>query len=244
LGMTTASVTIPAERSKRVVTGHDGLYKPVSQWDLPGDLSGVGGVRASVFDMLKLGEALSGRRATPLDETIALALTPLHRLGNPESHIAYGWMMRDRGTGPIYTHGGGTGGFRSALYFDRSAKTAAVVLVDSVANFEDLARHLVDPGMPLLRKRVALPLDAETRKQYVGDYQLRPGFVITVWEEGDKLMSRATGQGAVEYFRDGTDSFFLRVVDARIVFNRGADGKVESLTLHQGGRRVPGKRVN
>ena len=243
LGMATASVTIPAERRRHAVTGHDGLYKPVSQWDFAPDLSGVGGVRASLGDMLKLAEALAGKRATPIDETIALALTPLHRLGDLESHIAYGWMMRDRGAGRIYTHGGGTGGFRSALFFNRDAKTAAVVLADSVASFDDLARHLVDPGMPLVKKRVALDLDVETRKQYVGAYELCPGFVITVWEEGEKLMSRATGQDAVEYFRDGTDSFFLRVVEARIVFNRGADGKVEGLTLHQGGRQIPGRRL-
>lgn len=243
LGMTSTSIAIPPERQERVVTGHDGGYRAVSQWDIPGDIAGVGGVRSSIADMAKLAEALAGARPTPLDETIALALTRLHRLGDLESGIAYAWTMRDRGTRRIWAHNGGTGGFRSALFFDREAKTAAVVLVDSTASFDDLARHLVDPAMPMMKKRLALPLDAATRKHYVGAYELRPGFVITVWEEGDKLMSRATGQEAVEYFRDGTDSFFLGVVDARIVFNRGADGKVESLTLHQGGRQIPGKRI-
>jgi D-alanyl-D-alanine-carboxypeptidase/D-alanyl-D-alanine-endopeptidase len=66
--------------------------------------------------------------------------------------------------------------------------------------------------------------------------------VITVWEDGEKLMSRATGQSALEYFRDGTDSFFLRVVDARIVLNRNNEGVVEGLTLHQNGRQTPGRR--
>jgi CubicO group peptidase (beta-lactamase class C family) len=238
LGMTSTSVAIPPERQGRMVKGHDGLYHAVSQWDIPGDLAGVGGVRSSISDMVRLGEALSGKRATPIDETIALALTPLHRLGDLESHVAYGWMMRDRGPIKYYWHNGGTGGFRSALFFDRQAKSAAVVLADSVTSFDDLARHLVDPVMPLMRKRVALSLDPAARKEYVGAYELRPGFVITVWEDGDKLMSRATGQSAVEYFRDGTDSFFLRVVDARIVFNRGADGKGRE--PHAAPERPPG----
>ena len=151
--------------------------------------------------------------------------------------------MRDRGAGRIYTHSGGTGGFRSALFFDRQAKSAGVVLVDSIASFDDLARHLVDPAMPLMRKRTALALDAEIRKQYLGAYELRPGFVITIFEQGERLMSQGTGQGVIEIFRDGTDHFFTRVVDAQLAFNRGADGAVESLTLHQGGRQVPGKRL-
>ena len=243
LGMTATSIAIPPERQGKVVAGHDSLYHAVSPWDIPGDLSGVGGVRSSIGDMVKLAEALSGRRATPIDDTIALALTPLHRLGDLESHVAYGWMIRDRGPIKVYWHGGGTGGFRSALFFDRQAKTAGVVLADSVAGFDDLARHLVDAEMPLVRKRVALFLDPAARKEYVGAYELRPGFVITVWEEGDKLMSRATGQSSVEYFRDGTDSFFLRAVDARIVFTRDADNKVNGLVLHQGGRQVPGRRL-
>ena len=39
-------------------------------------------------------------------------------------------------------------------------------------------------------------------------------FVITVFEEGERLMSQATGQGAIEIFREAPDRFFLRVVDA------------------------------
>ena len=117
------------------------------------------------------------------------------------------------------------------------------MLADTRIPFADLAKHLVDPNQPLTRKRLALPTDAALRKQYVGRYELRPDFVITVWEEGERLMSRATGQSAVEYFRQGTDSFFLRVVNATIVFTRGKDGEVDGLVLHQNGIQARGKRM-
>jgi D-alanyl-D-alanine-carboxypeptidase/D-alanyl-D-alanine-endopeptidase len=243
LGMTSTAIKLDPALAARLTTGHNTQYEPVPPWHVGQNLAGVGAVRSSLSDMLRLAEALAGIRSTPLDETIELALKPLHRLGNLESHIGYAWFMKDRTGTRVHNHGGGTAGFATMIAFDRNKKTAAVVLADASSRADDLALHLVDPVWPLLRKRVALPLDAATRKQYVGSYELRPGFVITVWEEGEKLMSRATGQSAVEYFRDGTDAFFLRVVDARIVFNRGKDGNVEGLTLHQNGRQVPGRRL-
>ena len=243
LGMTSTAIQLTPAMEARFSKGHNRFYEEVPATHLGQNLGGVGAVRSSLADMMRLGEALAGIRSTPLDETIVLALQPLHRLGDFESHIGYGWRMKDRGENRVYNHSGGTAGFAATIVFDRRRKTAAVVLADAQTGLSDLATHLVDAEFPLHRKRVALPLDAALRKQYVGSYELRPGFVITVWEEGEKLMSRATGQSAVEYFRDGTDTFFLRAVDARIVFNRGKDGAVEGLTLHQNRRQSPGRRL-
>jgi D-alanyl-D-alanine-carboxypeptidase/D-alanyl-D-alanine-endopeptidase len=243
LGMTSTSVVVPPALQARVVTGHNAFYMPVPPWHDVMDLAGVGGVRSSLADMMKLGEALSGRRSTPIDAAIELSLEPLHRGADPSRHVGYGWFMSDGPGGRIYQHGGGTGGFRTAIAFSREKKQSAVVLADATAGFDDLPRHLLDEAYPLVKRRAALPLDAAMRKQYVGDYELQPGFVISVWEEGERLMSRATGQAAVEYFRQGTDSFFLRVVDAAIMFTRGKDGEVDGLVLHQNGRQVPGKKL-
>ena len=243
LGMPSTRVVVPPAMQARVVTGHNSLYLPVPAWNDVMDLAGVGGVRSSLADMMRLAEALSGRRSTPLDQAIALAATPLHRLGDPSLNIGYAWSMRDRESRRTYNHGGGTGGFASMIVFEREKKTAAVVLVDANTRFDDLALHLVDPDFPLARKRVALVTDATLRQQYVGNYELRPNFVITVFEDGDRLMARATGQSAAEVFRQGTDSFAYRVVDARLAFTRDKEGKVDGLVLHQAGRQLPAKRV-
>ena len=55
-------------------------------------------------------------------------------------------------------------------------------------------------------------------------------------------MTRATGQDKIEIFPVSETEFFPKVVDARITFVRGADGKVDQLVLKQGGREMPGKR--
>jgi CubicO group peptidase (beta-lactamase class C family) len=241
--MSDAAVKPGAEQRKRLVAGHDANYKPVPEWNIAAELAGVGGVRASMNDMVKLAEALAGKRETPLKEAIALATKPQRPSGGRNS-TGLGWVVHERPDVTVVWHNGGTGGFRSMIAVNRQAGKAAVVLVDSAQSFDDLGLHLVDPGAPPMKvKRVALPTDAEARKQYVGAYELRPNFIITVFEDGERLMSQATGQGAFEIFREAPDRFFLRVVEAQLVFNRGADGKVESLTLHQNGREIPGKRL-
>ena len=77
---------------------------------------------------------------------------------------------------------------------------------------------------------------------YAGEYELAPGFVLTVRRDGGRLLTQATGQQELEVFPASETEFFLKVVDARITFVKGADGKVNELVLRQGGRTMPAKR--
>jgi D-alanyl-D-alanine carboxypeptidase len=90
--------------------------------------------------------------------------------------------------------------------------------------------------------RTAAKVDPALYDAYVGDYELAPGFVLTVTREGDRLMTQATGQQKVEVFPSSETEFFLRVVDAQITFVRGPEGTVDQLVLHQGGRDMPAKK--
>jgi len=91
-------------------------------------------------------------------------------------------------------------------------------------------------------KRLESPpakIDTSAFDKYVGTYELAPGFNIVITKEGDKMYAQATGQERFEIFPDSTTDFHWTVVPARLTF--APDGS--SLTLHQGGRDVPGKRV-
>ena len=79
--------------------------------------------------------------------------------------------------------------------------------------------------------------------QYVGKYKLQPGFVLEVTTKGNQLYAQATGQPIAELFAETDTSFFLKVVAASIDFNKGDDGDVTSLTLHQGGQDMVGKKI-
>jgi CubicO group peptidase (beta-lactamase class C family) len=91
-------------------------------------------------------------------------------------------------------------------------------------------------------ERPVAKVDPSVYDAYVGDYELQPGFVLSVTREGARLMTQATGQAKVEIFPSSETEFFLKVVDARITFVRGPGGTVDQLVLHQGGRDVPARR--
>lgn len=77
---------------------------------------------------------------------------------------------------------------------------------------------------------------------YVGVYELAPNFTITITQTGTQLFGQATGQNKFELFAKSNTEFFLKVVTAQIVFS-AKDGKVDSLTLYQGGKEMLGKRL-
>lgn len=78
---------------------------------------------------------------------------------------------------------------------------------------------------------------------YVGEYELQPGFIITITKEGNQLHGQATGQGKNPIFPKSETEFYLKVVAAEVVFNKDKQGAVDSLTLKQGGREMPGKKI-
>jgi D-alanyl-D-alanine carboxypeptidase len=91
-------------------------------------------------------------------------------------------------------------------------------------------------------ERTVAKVDPAVYDAYVGEYELAPGFVLTVTREGDRLMTQATGQEKVEIFPSSETEFFLKVVDAQITFVRAPGGTVDQLVLHQGGRDTPAKK--
>lgn len=96
---------------------------------------------------------------------------------------------------------------------------------------------------PLPAERQAIKLDPQLYDRLAGDYELMPGFTITIIRRGDKLISRATGQPEVELFPESETRFFLKVVDAQVDFTLDASGRATGLVLHQGGQDLPGKKV-
>jgi CubicO group peptidase (beta-lactamase class C family) len=96
---------------------------------------------------------------------------------------------------------------------------------------------------PLPPERQAAQVDPALYDNYVGVYELSPGFLLTVTREGAHLMTQATRQPKVEVFPESETKFFLKVADAQIEFQRGPDGKATGLTLYQGGQVIPAKKV-
>jgi len=94
---------------------------------------------------------------------------------------------------------------------------------------------------PLVRKAISLPEKILSR--YIGEYELMPGFNIVVTVQDGALMGQPSGQGNYELFAEDETHFFLKVVDAQVIFKKGEDDTYSILQLNQGGQELVGKRV-
>jgi CubicO group peptidase (beta-lactamase class C family) len=93
------------------------------------------------------------------------------------------------------------------------------------------------------KERVPISLDPKVYDRYTGEYDLAPGFVITIRKENDKLMAQLTGQPAAELFPESETKYFYKIVDAQIEFFRDAAGATTELKLYQGGKTMPAKKI-
>lgn len=85
-------------------------------------------------------------------------------------------------------------------------------------------------------------MPAETLREYVGLYPLRPNFLLTVTEEVGSLHAQATGQPKIPVFAFAPDKFFSKDVDAQLTFTRNA-GQVTGIILHQDGLDQAAKKT-
>ena len=89
-----------------------------------------------------------------------------------------------------------------------------------------------------IAENTEISLSPEQMKPFVGVYEVQPGFSLTFTLEDGHLMTQATGQEKFEVFPSAENTFFLKVVDARIEFQRNSEGVVDALMLYQGGAEI------
>ncbi len=85
--------------------------------------------------------------------------------------------------------------------------------------------------------REIVRLDAAVLDDYVGQYALAPGVLITVVRRDEQLHAQLTGQASYPVFAYRADRFLYKVVDARLEFERDESGSVVAVVLHQDGRQ-------
>ena len=99
--------------------------------------------------------------------------------------------------------------------------------------------------LPIVRTTVTglMQVDPAVLATYAGRYEISPTFILTVRPDSGRLYIQATAQPEFEAYAESETEFFYRVVDAQISFTRPEGGVAPSLTLHQNGKSMPGKRL-
>lgn len=228
-----------------MASGHNTAREPTANWDFD-TFAPAGALLTSSADLIKFIAAASGETGTeltPAFETMLARTLPVEE----GTSIGLGWFITTTGQGEIVWHNGMTGGYSSFAGFDRLSGNGVVVLTNMAAQrgVNDIGMHILNPAIPLNEQpqlRSEVEIDTAIYADYVGEYVLAPGAVLTVTTEGDKLFAQLTGQDAFEIFPESETQFFYKVVDAQITFDV-ADGEVKSLILHQNGQNMPALKL-
>jgi CubicO group peptidase (beta-lactamase class C family) len=233
LGMqSTGTELTPAVRA-RLAPGHDEVGQAARHWDF-GALAGAGGLLSDGDDMLRYLQASMGKLETPLASAMRLAQAPRRDIGGGD-HIGLAWMTHHTAGGDVIWHNGETGGYSSFIGFTPDGQRGVVILTNATSAPEELGFAALLPSAPLPVVHKAIALSGPQLDAYVGQYRLAPDFAMTVFRRADQLFVQGTGQGAIPLFASAPGAFFARIAPITIDFASGADGKVDALTLHQGG---------
>lgn len=244
LGMESTRITLSSSMQARLARGHNVSLEPVANWDIP-TLAGAGALRSTANDLFRFLQMSMGVGNTPLTAAMKMTLGERHPTERPRVEVAQGWFLSTSYQDEIAWKDGGTGGYASFIGFSTKSRRASILLsntADYGANLR-LGVHLVNSAYALPKLRRQVPVDPRVLASYAGRYELSPNFALTVRADGNRLFVQGTGQPEIEAFPESETDFFARVVDAQITFDRPDNGAAQSLTLHQGGKDRPGRRL-
>ena len=244
LRMHDTRIIFTPDMREHLAPGHNAGGGVVPNWDLP-TLAGAGALRSTANDLAKFLAANLDSTTGPVARALAVAHLPLRDAGSPQMRIGLAWLTLDQFGTPVVWHNGGTGGYHSFIGFDPAHRRGVVILTNHNANIDDIGMHTLDARFPLtvLKEHKEITVDPAIFDAYVGVYKLAPNFEIAITKEGGSLFAQPTAQPKFQIFPESEIEFFLKVVDAQIVFVKDPTGRVDQIILNQGGARIPGKRV-
>ena len=154
-------------------------------------------------------------------------------------------------------HGGADAGYRSYLTRFPSENFAVIVFSNSAEfNPGGIAHQIVDIYLKNKLKpedkaeeikeasnSEAITVDENILNTYVGDFELQPGFVISISLNDGKLTGQATGQPAFPLTPISTTEFNVEGIEAKIEFIPNEGENIKLIKLHQGGQIMDAPRV-
>jgi CubicO group peptidase (beta-lactamase class C family) len=236
LGMTQSYLqTAPA--GVRAARGHKVGGAETSAWDFSAATGGVGGVRATMDDMIRYAKAQLGE-GDPAVVAMArrshqrVELGAARRDGDPE--MGLGWIRGVLDGRTVLLHDGGTGGFSSILLVDPDRRRAVVVLADTqlatVGGVTELGLHLLDEALPLDGPRLPAVPAPSLVAALVGRYRLGEALEVRLERRGAALWAILATGGApleLELAYDSHGDFYPRdgSLDGLLTPVVGADGR-------------------
>ncbi|MEJ7559295.1 MAG: serine hydrolase [Pedobacter sp.] len=151
-------------------------------------------------------------------------------------------------------HGGADAGYRSYLTRFPDQKLEIIALSNSASfDIRKIAHQIADiylkgklietPVPQKAEPNKIISVDNNLLKSYVGEFELQPGMILSVTENGGQLSAQATAQPAFKLIATSNTEFEVTSVGAKITFLASVAGKVDTLQLNQGAANIKAPRV-
>ena len=150
------------------------------------------------------------------------------------------------------SHGGGDAGYRT--YLGRFPdQRFSVVVFSNLASFNPggmamqvadicLEGHLKE-DKPSSREDLpesssSVAVSEAILESYTGQYQIGPGFIVSITHEGGQLRAQATGQPQITLAAVSESEFYAQEAQATLIFRKNDKGEVHQAILKQGGQEL------
>ena len=129
-------------------------------------IHGAGGLRSNVEDMLKYLKANVGPPKGPIWSGAMAEAHKVRSVVKGDLSIGLGWQIQQYQGRSIVGHGGGTGGFTTAIGFDPDKRVGVVMLTNTTQFADDVAQDFLRRGPPLAIPEVKVA--SKVLETYVG----------------------------------------------------------------------------
>lgn len=204
----------------------------------------AGSLYSTTGDLLLWARGLFGHKVLN-DASLKLMTTP--------GKGSYGLGVFVSTTDNLQTveHGGGIEGFNTYLLYVPERQIAVVALSNVNGNGPDsmspkLRDVVLGKKVTLASERKIEPISQAELQKFVGSYQLSQHLVLNIAVTKDGLTVQPPSQPPFALFyagmQDGHPRFFAKAFEMDLEFVPDANGKVDTMILHQGPATMTGKR--
>lgn len=246
LGMRATSLTPSAAVRARLIQGYDMDFGPAQTWDF-GALAPAGGLISTARDLRRFLALWSGGERQPL-ASAARSMFAVRRPGpDPETQMALGWRVIERGGRTLGWSNGSGGGVRSFMgVAPGSEGVIAFANMQTGIGVDDIGMRVLDANAAVdvapIPLRVAITVPAAILDRYVGAYAYAPDDTMTISRDDEGLVLEQ-GPMRLVLRAETLSQFFLREDNVTFAFETDGDAPASAFVMSQGGETYLYRRV-
>lgn len=198
-----------------------------------------GNMYSTPEDLWKFTMAVMSSKLLPAEKT--------EEIFQVSERYGYGWGIRNYDGVAAYGHHGAMNGFVGSMTYVPEGEYFVCFLTndDNTPEYtlaEDLVAIIGGKVVVQPTEEKLIELSSAMKMSAIGDYLIKPGDTLKVFEAEGKLYLQETGQVKHELFPVGGDEYAFQLFEFRAVFSEPKEGKSQTLSF-VGKANLSAKRI-